>query len=113
MPRTKSGVQALANAESGEHFQPYQVGDKVRVWWPPTDDEDRTDYSGMFWPVVVSKVTGSKVQVKYDNGEVESVALEHLQPADPPVDFGKEAVHFQVPSGDSAAAVLLCARYEI
>lgn len=96
MPRTKSDVQAIAQQQqAGQRFE-ILPNVKVRVWWPPTEDESKTDYAGMYWPVTVVAVDGEDVKVKYDNGEVETVKSEHLQPAKPPVEFGKEAIHFQV-----------------
>jgi hypothetical protein len=94
MPRTKSSVQqAIASDTANDGFEP---GHRVRVWWPPTEDEEKTSYAGMYWPVKVIAVDGARVKVEYDNGEEETVQSEHLQPANPPVDFGKEAVHLQV-----------------
>jgi hypothetical protein len=103
MPRTKGGVQqAIAEQDPDEEDEyAFEVGRRVRVWWPPTDAEDRTGYAGMYWPVKILEVNGNRVSVEYDNGEDEEVALEHLQPANPPVDFGKEAVHLQVSLTDS------------
>lgn len=93
MPRTKSDVQSMHAAVSQDQFK---TGESARVWWPPTDDEEKTDYAGMFWPVKILSVRGTRVAVQYDNGEEETVQSEHLQPAEPPVDFGKEAVSLQV-----------------
>lgn len=74
----------------------FKAGDSVRVWWPPTDDEDRSGYAGMYWPVTILSVNGSEVTVKYDNGEEEVVEVEHLQPGTTPVDFGKEKLRMKV-----------------
>jgi len=59
---------------------------RVRVWWPPTDDVDKSDLSGMYWPAV--KMGGGKV--KYDNGEVEQVKLEYIVPHEQEVMHGQE-----------------------
>jgi hypothetical protein len=96
MPRAKSGAEQAADEVAAK--DEFKAGDAVRVWWPPTDDEDRSGYAGMYWPVKILSVNGSRVRVKYDNGEEEAVQIEHLQPATAPVDFGKEAVHLHVRS---------------
>jgi hypothetical protein len=99
MPRPRSGAaQAAHEVAASDEFK---AGDSVRVWWPPTDDEDRSGYAGMYWPVTILSVFGSRVTVKYDNGEEEVVQVEHLQPDTAPVDFGKEAIPFQVRPFDS------------
>ena len=85
-----------APSQAQDKLAQFEAGDSARVWWPPTDDEEKTDYAGMFWPVKILSINGTRVDVQYDNGEVETVQSEHLQPAEPPVDFGKEAVHLQV-----------------
>ena len=84
---------------AGPSSSSYASGSKARLWWPPTDDEDKSDYAGAFWPVSILDVNNHTLTctVQYDNEEVEhDVRIEHLQPADPPVDFGDEAVHLQV-----------------
>lgn len=88
----------------------YTPGSKARLWWPPTDDEDKSDYAGAFWPVQILSVNNQNTtcSVQYDNEEIEQdVRIEHLQPAEPPVDFGDEAVHLQVwLAGCGATAVV-------
>ena len=74
----------------------FRPGSNARVRWPPTDNEDREGYAGMYWPVTIVSVKGDKATVTYDNGEKEEESTEHLHPADPPVEFGNEAVHYQV-----------------
>jgi hypothetical protein len=69
---------------------------QVRVWWPPTDDDDRTDFAGAYWPVSVLKILQTGYKVKYDNGEAENVKEEHVHPNDPPVEFGEEQILLQV-----------------
>jgi hypothetical protein len=66
------------------------------VWWPPTDDENRTDYAGAYWPVSVLKVLQTGYKVRYDNGESENIREEHVHPNDPPVEFGEEQIPLQV-----------------
>jgi hypothetical protein len=39
---------------------------------------------------------GRKVTVKYDNGEQEDVAQDHVQSNELPIDFGEEAIPLQV-----------------
>mmetsp|Transcript_16396 Transcript_16396/g.33714 ORF Transcript_16396/g.33714 Transcript_16396/m.33714 type:complete len:449 (+) Transcript_16396:173-1519(+) len=64
---------------------------KVRVWWPPTKNRNRSDVSGMFWPArMTAKIGSDKATVEYDNGDVENVLLANCQPANRPTDFGKE-----------------------
>jgi hypothetical protein len=96
MPRTKSDVQQAVAEQEGQDDDSFEPGKRVRVWWAPTDDDEKEGFAGMYWPVKILAVRGQQVDVLYDNGEEETVALEHLQPGDPPVDFGKEAVHLQV-----------------
>ncbi|KAF5839244.1 hypothetical protein DUNSADRAFT_1278 [Dunaliella salina] len=73
------------------------VGCKMRVWWCPTEEESKTDYSGAWWPVrVMAKGPGPRYMVKYDNGETGSVLAVHLSPYEVPMDFGKEALPLQV-----------------
>lgn len=66
------------------------------MWWPPTDDEDRTDFAGAYWPVKVLKVLATGYKIRYDNGECENVKEEHVHPSDPPVEFGAEQIPLQV-----------------
>lgn len=74
----------------------HKVGDKVRVWWPPTADEDKTGFAGMYWPVVVTAVEDGGYKVLYDNGESECVKSEHVHPSNVPVEWGREGVPLQV-----------------
>ena len=70
---------------------------KVRVWWPPTKNRSRSDVSGMFWPArLTAEVGKDKATVVYDNDDVENVLRENIQPAQCPVDFGKEDTPLQV-----------------
>eukprot|EP01025_Chloroclados_australasicus_P000313 TRINITY_DN1015_c0_g2_i1.p2 TRINITY_DN1015_c0_g2~~TRINITY_DN1015_c0_g2_i1.p2 ORF type:complete len:306 (+),score=40.41 TRINITY_DN1015_c0_g2_i1:101-1018(+) len=69
----------------------FTVGMKVRVWWGPTSDEEKTGYGGAYWPAVVQKVVGQKqLEVTYDNGDIEVVDLYDVFRGDVPVDFGQE-----------------------
>ncbi|DBB17636.1 TPA: hypothetical protein ACH3X3_002680 [Trebouxia sp. C0006] len=72
------------------------LSDKVRVWWPPTQDKKKTDYSGMYWPAKVVKQTSEGYEVQYDNGDKEMVLSEHVSPFNPPFKFGEEGCSLQV-----------------
>lgn len=76
----------------------HKVGEKVRVWWPPTADEAKTGFAGMYWPVVVTGVEAGGYKVLYDNGETELVKSEHVHPSNVPVEWGREGVPLQVRS---------------
>ncbi|MEW5296846.1 MAG: hypothetical protein WDW36_000097 [Sanguina aurantia] len=71
---------------------------KARVWWEPTKDPDRTDYSGAWWPATVLRrnVTSQQVQLQYDNGSVEWTKAAFVSPPDCGCDFGKEDFPLQV-----------------
>lgn len=84
----------MANDTQAKPF--HKVGDKVRVWWPPTADEDKTGFAGMYWPVVVTGVEDGGYKVLYDNGESEFVKSEHVHPSNVPVEWGREGVPLQV-----------------
>ena len=76
----------------------WSAGHKVRVWWPPTSEESKTDFAGMYWPVeVLEVVEDGGLLVKYDNGEEEVVVLDNVHPFKPPVGFGEEQIPYQVP----------------
>lgn len=51
----------------------------------------------MYWPADVLTQKNDRAQVQYDNGDKETVNVEDLQPADPPVGFGGESQPIQVP----------------
>lgn len=73
------------------------MGLQVRVWWPPTKDKHKTDFSGMYWPAKVVKFTsGDEVMVQYDNGDKETVLSENVSPFNPPFKFGDEGCPLQV-----------------
>mmetsp|Transcript_24742 Transcript_24742/g.68904 ORF Transcript_24742/g.68904 Transcript_24742/m.68904 type:complete len:685 (+) Transcript_24742:259-2313(+) len=68
------------------------TGTKVRVWWAPNDEKDRTEYGGMYWPATfVKKAAGNKIRVHYDNGESDDVDIENVSPNTIPINFGEEA----------------------
>lgn len=69
---------------------------QVRVWWPPTQDKKKTDYSGMYWPAKVVKQTSEGYEVQYDNGDKEMVLSENVSPFNPPFKFGEERCSLQV-----------------
>ena len=69
---------------------------QVRVWWPPTKDRRKTDFSGMYWPAKVVKHTNDGYEVQYDNGDKESVLSENVSPFNPPFKFGDERCPLQV-----------------
>lgn len=73
------------------------TGQKVRVWWEPTDDRDRSGFAGAFWPCQVVRIPhNKKVGVRYDNGDEEDVHVDHVSPIDTlPVAFGEEATELQ------------------
>mmetsp|Transcript_9280 Transcript_9280/g.16376 ORF Transcript_9280/g.16376 Transcript_9280/m.16376 type:complete len:236 (-) Transcript_9280:621-1328(-) len=72
------------------------VGERMRVWWVPTKDKERTGYAGAYWPVrVLAKAGKAKYTVEYDNMEQEDVLQEHLSTIDVPVAFGKEKIPLQ------------------
>lgn len=72
------------------------LSDKVRVWWPPTKDRKKTDFSGMYWPAKVVKHTSEGYEVQYDNGDKELVLSENVSPFTPPINFGEEGCTLQV-----------------
>ncbi|DBA70283.1 TPA: hypothetical protein ACH3X2_012180 [Trebouxia sp. C0005] len=72
------------------------LSDKVRVWWPPTQDKKKTDYSGMYWPAKVVKQTSEGYEVQYDNGDKDMVLSENVSPFNPPFKFGEEGCSLQV-----------------
>lgn len=69
---------------------------QVRVWWPPTKDKKKTDFSGMYWPAKVVKQTNEGYEVQYDNGDKEVVLSENVSPFNPPFKFGEEGHPLQV-----------------
>ncbi|DBA79906.1 TPA: FACT complex subunit, variant 2 [Trebouxia sp. C0004] len=72
------------------------LSDKVRVWWPPTQDKKKTDYSGMYWPAKVVKQISQGYEVQYDNGDKDMVLSENVSPFNPPFKFGEEGWSLQV-----------------
>nr|CEL78086.1 TPA: hypothetical protein BN1205_070310 [Toxoplasma gondii VEG] len=66
-------------------FLPMLVGKKVRVWWKPTSETQRTDFSGRYWPArVVHGCTDTLVcKLVYDNNEQDFISLRYLQPYHP------------------------------
>ena len=56
--------------------------------------------SGMYWPATVLSAKEEEdddtVRVEYDNGDIETVSTENLQPSNPPVNFGEESKPLQV-----------------
>eukprot|EP00882_Tetradesmus_deserticola_P007676 GHRQ01008084.1.p1 GENE.GHRQ01008084.1~~GHRQ01008084.1.p1 ORF type:complete len:298 (+),score=94.86 GHRQ01008084.1:104-997(+) len=64
--------------------------EKVRVWWPPTRDKERTGFSGAYWPASVQRKGTNFLEVQYDNGEREKVDPDNIFPFDVPIEFGKE-----------------------
>lgn len=66
------------------------------MWWPPTKDRKKTDFSGMYWPAKVVKHTSEGYEVQYDNGDREMVLSENVSPFTPPVKFGEEGCALQV-----------------
>ncbi|KAL6763269.1 hypothetical protein V8C86DRAFT_2497890 [Haematococcus lacustris] len=72
------------------------VGQAMRCWWEPTDDEDKTGFAGAYWPVKVKAVRpGGKYVVRYDNGETEEVSKDTLSSNDLPVEYGEEEYPLQ------------------
>eukprot|EP00951_Prasinocladus_malaysianus_P031195 scaffold297518_cov42-Prasinocladus_malaysianus.AAC.1 len=70
---------------------------QIRVWWEPTKSKKRTDFAGMYWPATFIRKSGAgKINVKYDNGEVDDVSVENVSPNDLPVDFGGESDRLEV-----------------
>lgn len=70
--------------------------EKVRVWWPPTKDKDRTGFSGAYWPASVHRKGTNFLEVEYDNGEREKVDPDNIFPFDVPIEFGKETTPLMV-----------------
>lgn len=70
--------------------------DKVRVWWPPTKDKERTGYSGAYWPATVLSKGENFLEVEYDNGEREKVDPDNIFPFDVPISFGEESQPLEV-----------------
>ena len=71
---------------------------QVRVWWPPTRNKKRTDFSGAYWPAKVVDSFDGGYRVEYDNLEREDVDSEDVSPANPPVAFGEETTPLAVTS---------------
>lgn len=70
--------------------------EKVRVWWPPTKDRDRTGYSGAYWPASVLTKGQNFLEVEYDNGDRERVDPDNIFPFDFPIGFGEEQQPLEV-----------------
>eukprot|EP00375_Theileria_parva_P003808 XP_766494.1 hypothetical protein [Theileria parva strain Muguga] len=66
-------------------FMKRLVGVNVRVWWPPTQDDNRTAFSGRFWPAKVLMVNPIDLVlvVLYDNDEIDHVPCKFVQPLNP------------------------------
>ena len=70
------------------------VGKRVRVWWAPTRQKQRTAFAGAYWPAMVveqERAGASHVVLRYDNGD-ESRERAELVSATPPGGFGEEKV---------------------
>ncbi|GAX75306.1 hypothetical protein CEUSTIGMA_g2751.t1 [Chlamydomonas eustigma] len=67
------------------------MAEKVRVWWVPTDDNEKEGYAGAYWPAKVISKTKNKYLVQYDNGEREEVHCDHISEYVLPVGFGDES----------------------
>lgn len=65
---------------------------RVRVWWPPTNDPQRTGYAAAWWParVIAAYANAKWLEVEYDNGDIEMVQQALTSPIDVPVAFGGE-----------------------
>ncbi|KAK2196918.1 bifunctional Leucine-rich repeat domain superfamily/Zinc finger [Babesia duncani] len=61
------------------------VGASVRVWWQATNDENRSCYSGRFWPARVIRVNPLDLTfvVEYDNQEIDHIPCKFVQPVNP------------------------------
>lgn len=91
--KTKPSTQKLFAvgkkvSSSGVHCAYIMV--EVRVWWPPTRNKKRTDFSGAYWPSKIVDCFDGGYRVEYDNGEREDISAEDVSPASPPVAFGEE-----------------------
>ncbi|CBZ55674.1 conserved hypothetical protein [Neospora caninum Liverpool] len=66
-------------------FLPMLVGSRVRVWWKPTRETQRTDFSGRYWPARVVHGCPDTLVCKlvYDNNEQDFISLRFLQPHHP------------------------------
>ncbi|CEL97043.1 unnamed protein product [Vitrella brassicaformis CCMP3155] len=66
-------------------FSDIVKGQSARVWWPPTEDEAKTDFSGRYWPAKVLRCNPVDLvfTVQYDNSEVENVTARDIQPPSP------------------------------
>ncbi|KAL3158371.1 hypothetical protein ABBQ38_010610 [Trebouxia sp. C0009 RCD-2024] len=91
------GWQAASSLFEASARSPLSLTDiQVRVWWPPTKDRKKTDFSGMYWPAKVVKQTSEGYEVQYDNGDTETVLSENVSPFNPPFKFGEEGCALQV-----------------
>eukprot|EP00210_Caulerpa_lentillifera_P000535 g517.t1 len=89
-PPTKKSKTRSARKPPPRKAKLYTVGKKVRVWWPPTRNKKRTDFSGAYWPAKVIDCYPGGVRVEYDNKETEDVDCEDISPSSLPVEFGEE-----------------------
>ncbi|PHJ24647.1 hypothetical protein CSUI_001500 [Cystoisospora suis] len=66
-------------------FLPLLTGCRVRVWWKPTSETQRTDFSGRYWPARIIHGCPKTLVCKviYDNNEEDFVPLKFLQPQHP------------------------------
>eukprot|EP00879_Flechtneria_rotunda_P004466 GHRR01004719.1.p1 GENE.GHRR01004719.1~~GHRR01004719.1.p1 ORF type:complete len:289 (+),score=64.22 GHRR01004719.1:75-941(+) len=90
-PDEDSNINRPDSSGKGQHKV-----EKVRVWWPPTRDKNRTGFSGAYWPATVLKKGANSLTVEYDNGEREKVDPDNIFPYEVPIDFGKEAQPIEV-----------------
>ncbi|ORM41059.1 uncharacterized protein BXIN_0405 [Babesia sp. Xinjiang] len=83
-PHRGSNVQFLDYLKSSLLMRRL-VGSHVRVWWPPSFDEQRGAFAGRFWPAKVLRVNpiDMVVVVEYDNQEVDHVPCKFIQPESP------------------------------
>ncbi|KAF6256461.1 hypothetical protein COO60DRAFT_106376 [Scenedesmus sp. NREL 46B-D3] len=96
----RGALELLSGADSDEYYEaPVRTPkamksdkvEKVRVWWPPTRDKERTGFSGAYWPASVQRKGTNFLEVQYDNGEREKVDPDNIFPFDVPIEFGKES----------------------
>lgn len=100
---TKPKLYAVGKKAS-THANRYRIDKaaaQVRVWWPPTRNKKRTDFSGAYWPAKVVDSYEGGYRVEYDNGEREDVDGEDVSPATPPVAFGGETMALAVRKGSA------------
>ncbi|PFH37560.1 hypothetical protein BESB_040180 [Besnoitia besnoiti] len=86
-------------------FLPMLVGSKVRVWWKPTRETQRTDFSGRYWPARILHGCPETLVCKlvYDNNEEDFISLRFLQPY-PPFKYGGGWAHTVADASSSASS---------